>query len=75
MKKRKSEAVRTVIETNVEEKRDRERPKKKCSNAIVSHKRTTGVCVVNVGHRVKWSFRTWMTNPKCMLTEVRKKEE
>jgi len=43
---------------------ERGRPKKKRLNVIECDIRTAGVCVNDVGDRVKWRLRTKMTDPK-----------
>lgn len=64
MRKEESKAVRTVIEMNVEGRRDRGRPKKRWRDAIECDLRTADVSVEDVGDRVKWKLRIRMADPK-----------
>jgi len=51
MRREELEAVRTVMETNIEGRRGRR--SKKWVNTIKEDMRTAGVCVENVGDRAK----------------------
>jgi len=53
MKRENSEVVRTIIEMNVEGRRERGRPKKTWLDAIRIDMRPAGVCVDDVGDRGK----------------------
>jgi len=53
MRREDSEAVKTVMELNMEGRRERERPKKKWLNGIECNMDITGVCVNDVGDQVK----------------------
>jgi len=57
------ESVRNVIEMNVKERRERGRLKK-WLDEIGCDMKTTGVCVDDVGDRVKWRFRTQVVDLK-----------
>jgi len=58
MRRENLEAVRTVMEMNIEGKRGRRRPKKKWLDAIECDVRIAGVCVDDVENRVKWKWPT-----------------
>jgi len=64
MRKEDLETVRTVMELSVEGKKGRGRPKKKWLNRIEYNNRTAGVCVNNVGDRVKCRLRIKVADPK-----------
>jgi len=53
MRKESLNAVTAVMEMNVEGRRGRKRPKKKWFDAIGCDMKTAGVCIDDVGHRVK----------------------
>jgi len=61
MRRENSEAVRTVMEMNVE---GRGRSKKKWLDTIGCDMRTAGVCVDDMGDCVMWRFRTQVANSK-----------
>jgi len=42
------------------------RPKKKWLNTIEEDMRIAGVCMVNVGDRAEWRFKTKVANSKYM---------
>jgi len=54
MRREKSEAIRTVMEMNIDGRRGR--PKKKWVNTIEEDMSTDGVYVEVVGDRAKWRF-------------------
>jgi len=64
MRREDLEVVRTVMELSVKERRGRRRPKKKWLNGIECDMRTSGVCVNDVGNRVKWRLRTKVADHK-----------
>ncbi|XP_050532668.1 uncharacterized protein LOC126900777 [Daktulosphaira vitifoliae] len=64
MRKEESEAVRTVVQMNVEGRRDRGRPKNRWRDVNECNMRTADVSVEDVGDHVKWKFRIRVANPK-----------
>jgi hypothetical protein len=64
MRREESEAVRMVMNMNVEGKRERGRPKKKWLDVIKCDMKSAGVCTEDVGDRAKWRFRTKVADPK-----------
>lgn len=49
--------MRTVKEINIEKRHGREKSKKQL-DAIESNMKKTGLCVDNVGDRIKWKFKS-----------------
>jgi len=64
MRRENSEAVRTLMEVNVEGRRGRGRPKKKWLDAIECDMKIAGVCVDDMGDRVKWKFKIQVADPE-----------
>jgi len=62
VRRENSEAVRMVMEMNVEGRRGR--PKKKWLDAFECDMRTAGVCVDDVGGRVKCEGLAQVADPK-----------
>jgi len=52
------------MELSVERRRGSGRPKKKWSNGLECDTRAAGVCVNDVGDRVKWRLRTKGGRPR-----------
>jgi len=53
IRRKNSEAVRIIIEMNVKGRRERKIPNKKWFDAIGCYMKTTGMCVDDMGNRVK----------------------
>lgn len=70
--KEKLEAVRTVMEINVEGRRRKGRPNTP-KRWVERYTRSAGVCIdYDVGVRVKWKFRVQVIDPK-QLEEKRER--